>query len=62
VEKGVGDWAKKPLKNSAFYSTCIAEEELQLQIGAQVMLVKNVNRDSRLVNGSRGTVVGFQTV
>jgi hypothetical protein len=62
VEKGVGDWAKKPLENSAFYSTCIAEKELQLKIGAQVMLVKNVNRDSRLVNGSRGTVVGFRTV
>ncbi|KAG7359861.1 PIF1-like helicase [Nitzschia inconspicua] len=62
IEKGVGQWAKKPLENSAFFTTCIAESELQLKIGAQVMLVKNMGRDSRLVNGSRGTVVGFRTV
>jgi hypothetical protein len=62
IEKGVGQWAKKPLENSAFFATCIAESELQLKIGAQVMLVKNLGRDSKLVNGSRGTVVGFRTV
>jgi ATP-dependent DNA helicase PIF1 len=62
IEKGVGQWAKKPLENAAFFATCIAESELQLKIGAQVMLVKNMGRDSRLVNGSRGTVVGFRTV
>jgi ATP-dependent DNA helicase PIF1 len=62
VEKGVGAWAKKPLENSAFFTNCIAEAELQLKIGAQVMLIKNMNRDSRLVNGSRGTIVGFRQV
>jgi ATP-dependent DNA helicase PIF1 len=62
VEKGVGKWAVKPLQNSQFFRTCIAEGELQLKVNAQVMLIKNLNQGSKLVNGSRGTVVGFRTI
>jgi len=61
-EKGVGPWVKKDLENNSFFKSCLAEHELQLKIGAQVMLIKNLNTNSRLVNGSRGTVVGFRKV
>ena len=38
---------------------CPAPEVLELRCGAQVMLVVNRDVDERLVNGSRGVVVGF---
>jgi ATP-dependent DNA helicase PIF1 len=62
VEKGSGPWVKKQLQGNSFFSACIAEQDLQLKIGAQVMLIKNLNQNSRLANGSRGKVIGFRTV
>lgn len=38
---------------------CIAQERLLLCVGAQVMLIKNINVDAGLANGSRGVVVRF---
>lgn len=38
---------------------CIAPEVLELAVGAQVMLLKNLNVEAGLANGSRGVVIGF---
>jgi ATP-dependent DNA helicase PIF1 len=38
---------------------CLASETLQLCIGAQVMLICNLDLDSGLANGSRGVIVDF---
>lgn len=60
-ERGAPKWAENQLKQSQFFTNCIAEKELQLKVGAQVMLVKNEGLGpNQLVNGSRGTVVGFR--
>jgi ATP-dependent DNA helicase PIF1 len=53
-EKGSGPWVNKQLEHNQFFKSCIAEQELQLRIGAQVMLIKRFV-GSTLVNGSRGS-------
>jgi ATP-dependent DNA helicase PIF1 len=40
---------------------CLAPKILELKVGAQVMLLKNLNTP-HLVNGSQGTIVGFDTI
>jgi len=41
--------------------SCLALEELELKIGAEVMFVKN-NIEGRYVNGTRGVVEGFDSI
>ena len=41
-------------------NACIAPKQLSLRVGAQVMLLKNLDQTNRLVNGTRGVVVGFE--
>ena len=47
-----------------FFDSCMARAEVQFKCGAQVMLLRNLSEKDvpekqRLVNGSRGVVVGF---
>lgn len=54
----------KPTKNKADMidkakKYCIAPEKLQLCVGAQVMLLWNLDLENQLANGSRGIVIDF---
>jgi ATP-dependent DNA helicase PIF1 len=51
------------LENDAFFRECPAVERLALRLGAQVLMLRNEEPGGptpRLVNGSRGVVVGFR--
>ena len=54
---------KKSLKfvDEKLKKVCIAPETLQLCIGAQVMLIYNLDMEFGLANGSRGVVSGFES-
>lgn len=54
---------KKSMKNfnieEKIKKTCNVPFTLQLCVGAQVMLMYNLDLDSKLCNGSRGVIIGF---
>jgi len=51
------------LQDDMFWVQCQAVPEINLKLGAQVMLLKNLDLGSStmLVNGSRGVITGFET-
>jgi ATP-dependent DNA helicase PIF1 len=51
-----------PTHVAALAKNCQVPETLRLKVGAQVMLVKNLDVAEGLANGSRGVVVGFREV
>lgn len=53
---------KKGLRNidDIIYKACNCPFSLQLCVGAQVMLLYNLDIESKLVNGSRGIIIGFE--
>ena len=53
---------KKNLKfvQEKIKKTCIAPQLLELCVGAQVMLLYNIDVEAKLANGSRGVVIGFE--
>lgn len=54
------DVAVSPAHSNQLKNNCAAPTTLNLKVGAQVMLLKNLDPDHGLVNGSRGVIVGFE--
>jgi hypothetical protein len=49
------DWGQEPYL-SQLTRSCVAEAEVELRLGAEVMLLRNVNLNAGLGNGSVGKV------
>jgi len=62
-KENTGNAKESILQDDFFWVQCQALPEIRLKLGAQVMLLKNLDLGSSnmLVNGSRGVVIGFDT-
>lgn len=62
ITPGKYDDAKKENYLGVLEKTCQARKKLHLKIGAQVLLISNIDPDAGLVNGSRGVITSFEVV
>jgi ATP-dependent DNA helicase PIF1 len=53
------DWVDNPKLQLRLDRDCIAQKRVALKVGAQVMLLKNIDQMGGLVNGSLGTVTAI---
>ena len=54
------EFVERMLAKNSFFQDCSASKKLHLKVGAQVMLLQNLDIQNGLVNGSRGVVEAFK--
>lgn len=60
VSSGARDLVHNNLLRNPFFNDCTAARVVHLKVGAQVMLLQNLDLKQGLVNGSRGVVEAFK--
>jgi ATP-dependent DNA helicase PIF1 len=54
------DWCENSFHKGQLEKNCLVERRISLKEGAQVMLLKNLDVEGGLANGTRGVVTGFE--
>lgn len=60
VNQGSYAFVDSMLTKNSFFKDCSATKKIHLKVGAQVMLLQNLDIQKGLVNGSRGVVEAFK--